>query len=268
MKCKIFPFSYLSTSIKEQLLLQGKALFSLWVSQCIYDVGLIWTAPLYVTRKESLSLFRVGVLTVATGYKSGSQAGLWDLDPLEGILSSRYPLLFSSLLEVTVVEGYSLLSLSCKQLHPGPDIHSFSSPEKWQQAECAWAVAWTLVIPQKVSQKRRGSSYFLPLIMKITLIHWKWIRFDSRTNHIWERQRKRSWGTVLSLKRAQFLSFSENRNNSRLLRTFSRQELEYTPLHYFLIESAWRLQRRGESWLLKVSSCFKSWPPLKRGPST
>lgn len=53
-------------------------------------------------------------------------------------------------------------------------------------------------------------------------IHGKQIRFDSRTNHIWERQRKRSWRTVLSLRRAQFLSFSENKNNFRILRTFSR----------------------------------------------
>lgn len=77
-------------------------------------------------------------------------------------------------------------------------------------------------------------------------------------------QRKRSWGTVLSLKHAQFLSFSENRNNSRLLRTFSRWELKYNSLHCFLIETAQSLQKRRESWLLKVSSCFKGWPSLKR----
>lgn len=77
-------------------------------------------------------------------------------------------------------------------------------------------------------------------------------------------QRKRSWGTVVSLKHAQFLSFSENRNNSRVLRTFSRWELKYNSLHCFLIESAQSLKKRRESWLLKISSCFKGWPPLKR----
>lgn len=72
--------------------------------------------------KKSLYLFRVGVVIVAAGYQYGSQAEMWDLDPLEGILSSSYPLLFSSLLEMTIAEGYSPLPflLSCKQLHPWP----------------------------------------------------------------------------------------------------------------------------------------------------
>lgn len=94
-------------------------------------------------------------------------------------------------------------------------------------------------------------------MIKITCLHWKWIRFDSQTNHRWERQRMRSWATVLSLKCPQFLSFSENRNNSRLLRTFNSWELEYTPLRCFLIESARRLQREGSL------GCWKSVPVSK-----
>lgn len=43
------------------------------------------------TWKENLSLFRVGVLIVAAEYEPGSQAGMWDLDPLEVHLFQQFP---------------------------------------------------------------------------------------------------------------------------------------------------------------------------------
>lgn len=211
----------------------------------------------------------LGVLIVAAGYQFGSQAEMWDLDPLEGILSSSYPLLFSSLLEMTIAEDYSPLPflLFCKQLHPWPWYPLLLlSGETAASQMCPGSCLDPCYPTGSCPETHRDFILSTPMF-KIALIRWKWIRSDSRTKHIWERQRKRSRRTVLSLKRAQFLSFSENRNKSRLLRTLSRWELEYTPLRCFLIESARRLQRRGESWWLKVSSCFKGWPPLKRGLS-
>lgn len=49
----------------------------------------------------------------------------------------------------------------------------------------------------------------------------------------------------MSLKHAQFLSFSENRNSSRLLRTFSRCALKYNSLHCFLIECTKPAKEKG-----------------------
>lgn len=126
--------------MKEQLLLWGKALVSLWTSQFIYDVGLFEAASIYVTRKGSLSLFRVQVLTLSAGCKSGSEAGMWDLNPLETILSSLCLLIFSSVLEMTIVEDLSLpllLAAAPLALTSAPP-----PPKKWHQAERAryWLV--------------------------------------------------------------------------------------------------------------------------------
>jgi len=70
--------------------------------------------------KGSLSLFRVRVLTVAADTSLDPRLRCGIRTPPEGLLSSRHRLLFSSLLEVTMAEGYSPLSLCYKQLHPWP----------------------------------------------------------------------------------------------------------------------------------------------------
>lgn len=269
MKCKTFPFSHLSTSIKEQLLLQGKS--AILTLARYHNAFMMWGLP---KQLPFLSLGKEAQLYL------GWDFWLWQLDTS---LDSRLGCGLRTPLSASFPAGTPRFSpLSWKwqwqKVIPCSPLLQAAAPLVWtptplplqrnsSKLNVAWAFAWNLLSRQRVSQKLTGTSHFLPPMIKITLKHCKWIRFDSRTNRIWERQKKRSWGTVLSLKCTQFLSFSEKRNNCMLLRTFSRRELEYTPLHCFLIETARRLQRRGESWLLKVSSCFKGWPALKRGLS-
>lgn len=148
-------------------------------------------------RKESLSLFSVEDLILASACKLGFQSGIWDPDLPEVILSSG-PLLFFSLLELTIAVRFSLLLLSLV-LQVAVTLAFMStapSSEKQQQAEYGRAMAWILVIPQKAFQEQRG--LLLPLLNRIALIHWKWIRFGSRITHIRERQRKRSWDSPVT----------------------------------------------------------------------
>lgn len=161
MKCKTFPFSHLSTPIKEQLLSQVKVLFSLWASQCTYYVKLNYTSPSYVNRKENLSLFRVDDLILVSACKLASQSGIWDPNLPEVILSSG-PLLFFSLLEVIIAICFSLLPLSpVLQVAVILALTSTApSSEKQQQAERGRAMAWILVITQKAFQEHREVSFY------------------------------------------------------------------------------------------------------------
>lgn len=51
-----------------------------------------------------------------------------------------------------------------------------------------------------IPRTQRG--ILLPLLNRIALLHWKWIRFGSWTTHIRERQRKRSWDSPVSQTRS------------------------------------------------------------------
>lgn len=90
----------------------------------------------------------------------------------------------------------SPISCPASSCHPGPYIHcSFLRKT---------AASWTWqgngldsgYPTESIPGTQRG--LLLPLLTRIALIHWKWIRFGSRTTHIRERQRKRSWDSPVS----------------------------------------------------------------------